>query len=444
MGTITPPPVDKRMRRRVILAASIGTGLELYDFAVYGLIASLVLSKVFFPATNPLAATLGAFGTLAIGYVARPLGGMLFGHFGDRLGRKKMLQITMLIMGIATALIGFLPTFAHIGVFAPIALVALRLLQGMAVGGEQGAAWVTLVEHAPAGRRGLWGSFATVGSSVGQLLAVGVILLMTTALGPKTFADWGWRLPFLAGIIPLAVGTYIRRRISETPVFTEMAQRGAIAKLPVFEAIKSGWRNILLVGGVTAGYFTFSNLAVVYGLNLLTKDLGVSSKVALVGSVVFSIVTVCLVALAGWLSDIVGRPAVLFSGMAGIAVFSIPFFLMMGTGNSAVIIVGMALAAVPGAAYLGPIGAYFSERFSATVRYSGVSMGYQLGATLGGGFAPLLGAVIYSSSGGQLWALGIYALAMAGVGCGCVLLMSWNTLTTKAGRKSDVEAQKVA
>ena len=375
---------------RVIAASLIGTSLEWYDFFLYGSAAALVFGKLFFPTFAPLTGTLLAFVTYAVGFVARPLGGIVFGHFGDRTGRKTVLVVTLLLMGIATALIGLLPTYASIGAAAPALLAALRFVQGIGLGGEWGGAVLMSIEHAPAARRGFAASWPQVGVPAGNLLAAAVLWLMSSTLSDSSFLAWGWRVPFLLSGVLVLVGLWIRLSLAESPLFAEVAEAGARVRLPLLEVLRRHPRGLLVAMGARIGtdvaFYTF----VVYVLTYLTGTVKVSRGVGLAAVLIGSALQLGLIPLFGALSDRYGRRPVYLAGTVAAGLWVFAFFPLLDTGSRPVIVLAVAVALLAHAAMYGPQAALIAELFATELRYSGASMGYQVAGILGGALAPII------------------------------------------------------
>ncbi len=393
---------------RVALASFVGTAIEWYDFFIYGTAAALVFGQLFFPPNeDPLIGTLAAFATYAVGFAARPVGGVVFGHFGDRVGRKSMLVITILTMGLATFLIGLLPTYAQVGIWAPVLLVVLRLIQGFSVGGEWGGAALMTVEHAPEGRRGYYGSWTMAASPAGAMLATGAFAL-ASGLPDEQFLAWGWRLPFLLSIVLVGVGLFIRIRILETPAFERIKEAGAEARLPVVEAVREHPRSVLLAAGMNLGFNTFIFVLFTFMLSYATTQLGLPRGVVLQATVVGGAVQIASVLAFSALSDRVGRRPVMLTGAAFLALYAFPLFWLVNTGSAALIFLALAIGFFGSAAIFGPMAAFIAESFDTKVRYSGASLGYQMGAVLGGGLSPFVATALLAWSGGASWSVSVY------------------------------------
>ena len=397
--------------RKVIVASLIGTSLEWYDFFLYGTASALVFNKLFFPNFDPLVGTLLAFATYAVGFIARPLGGLVFGHFGDRVGRKQVLIVTLLIMGIATFLIGALPTYQAIGVAAPILLVVLRFVQGLGLGGEWGGAVLMSLEHGAPDRRGLNASWPQVGVPVGNLLAAGVLGLLNLLLTEDAFLSWGWRIAFFLSGALVLVGLWIRMTITESPLFEEVESAGEKARMPLIEVIKRHPRGLLVAMGARLGtdvaFYTFT----LYILTFLTANLGLPRSVGLNAVLIGSAVQIALIPLFGGLSDRYGRRPVYALGAVSAAVWAFVFFPLLSTRSPVVIVLATVVALITHAAMYGPQAAFIAELFSTELRYSGASMGYQIAGVLGGGIAPLV-SIALAGATCTAFAVSFYVLAM--------------------------------
>jgi metabolite-proton symporter len=404
----------------VVSASVLGTAIEWYDFLIYGTAAALVFNKLFFPSFDPATGTLAAFSTYAVGFVARPIGGAIIAHFGDRIGRKTMLVTTMMIMGIGTFLIGCLPTYDQIGVWAPILLVTLRFVQGIGIGGEWSGAVVMVIEHAGE-RRGFWGSLVQVGFPAGVAASTGVFALVTQ-LPEESFLSWGWRVPFLLSFFLVLIGILVRYRLTETPAFKTVVERQELMRQPVVSALKHDWRNILLAIGITVSEIGLAYLLTVFIINYSTAMLGLSRQVILNAIVYAAIVEFVTLPLAGWLSDVYGRKALYLTGAVASVVVAFPFFWLFETKNVTVItltvIVTMTLTH---ALLFGPKAAFMPELFGTRVRYSGAALGANLAAATSGGFTPLIATALLAWTGAT-WAVSLYIIALSLVTVLSVLL----------------------
>jgi MFS transporter, MHS family, shikimate and dehydroshikimate transport protein len=401
------------MLRKARLSSFIGTVIEWYDFFIYGTAAALVFGKLFFPQSSSLAGTMAAFGTFAVGFVARPLGGIIFGHFGDRLGRRAVLVATLTIMGVSTFLIGLLPTYNQIGVWAPVLLILLRIAQGVALGGEWGGAVLMVVEHSPSDQRGRNSAWPQLGVPAGLVLSTGVMALFTS-LAPEAFESWGWRCPFLISIVLVVVGMLIRLAIEETPVFSDMAEKGELKKFPGLEVLKYNKKTVLLAIGArfaeNGSFFIFS----VFSLSYATKYLHVSSGTILTAVVIAAFATILTIPLFASLTDRVGRRPVFIGGALFTALFAFPFFWLLQTADPILITVSVVLAlAVGWSAMYAPQAAYFAEMFEPQVRYSGMSIGAQLVAIVAGGPSPLIATAAIAVTAGQPWPISLWLIAVS-------------------------------
>jgi MHS family shikimate/dehydroshikimate transporter-like MFS transporter len=402
-------PDSRRSIRPVIFASFIGTTVEWYDFFLYGTAAALVFNKLFFPNLDSLAGTLSAYGTFAVGFLARPLGGAVFGHYGDRLGRKTVLVWSLLLMGAATALIGFLPTYASIGVWAPVLLVALRFVQGFGVGGEWGGAVLMAVEHSPEGRRGLSGSWPQMGVPFGLLLATGIYALLSSRMSEADFLGWGWRVPFLLSVLLIGVGLYVRLRLLETPAFAQLKARSETTAAPLIQVFRDHPREVLVGMGMRFAQNVLFYIFTVFVLSYGEKTLHYPKSTMLGGVATGAFVGMFTIPLFGALSDRFGRRPVYLAGAVISLLYAFPFFWLLGRGPGFV-----ALAIVLGLnvgqdMMYGPQAAYFSELFSTRVRYSGASLIYQLTSAFSGGPAPFIATLLLARYGA--WAIAAYMAA---------------------------------
>src|SRR4051812_13097836 len=415
--TSTSGTVPASSLRRVVVASLVGTSLEWYDFFIYGTAAALVFNKIFFPSFEPLVGTLLAFTTYAVGFISRPLGGFIFGHYGDRLGRKNVLVVTLLLMGIATFLIGLLPTYGSIGVWAPILLVALRFVQGLGLGGEWGGAVLMTLESGESHRRGLNASWPQVGVPIGLLLANGVLSLMGVLTSDAAFLSWGWRVPFLLSGLLVLVGLWIRLTIAESPLFREVEESHAQAGAPILEVLRRYPKQVLLAIGARVGvdvaFYTF----VLFITTYVATYLKLPRNYALNAVLIAAAVQVVLIPVFGSLSDRFARRPVYLAVAIGAAVWVFVFFAMLDTGQFWLIVLATVVALVLHAAMYGPQAAFISEMFPTKVRYTGASMGYQLAGILGGALAPIISVAL----------LNRYETSLVGSGYG-VLVLAITTL----------------
>lgn len=391
------PPAAQSMRQ-VIAASLSGAALEWYDFNLYGLSAALVFNKLFFPDVDPVLGTLASLATFGVGFVLRPLGAVVFGHLGDRIGRKKSLVATMLIIGSGTALIGALPDYRAIGIWAPVLLVALRMVQGLGLGGEWAGASLLAVEHAPRTRRGLWGSIPQTGAPIGYLLAIGITSLFA-ALPEEQFLSWGWRLPFLLSVLLTGTGLLVRRTIAETPEFQQIRSEGVREKSPVVATLRTCPRTTVLAFGARLGEACSSQIYQPFVIAYATDTLGYPSYVALTGVVLYNVLGLLLIPVVGSLSDRVGRRPPYLAGSAFVALSAFPYFWLVDSGSTAAAWTAMALAALGGAVCMSGIqGAFFTELFGARVRYSALGIATQASAMVAG-FVPALAAALVAGAG---------------------------------------------
>ena len=399
--------------RRVVLAGFIGTTVEWYDFFLYGTASALVFNKLFFPTFDATTGTLMAFSTYAVGFFARPVGGLVFGHYGDKLGRKSMLVTTLMLMGVATFAMGLLPTYETLGVWAPILLVALRFIQGFGVGGEWGGAVLMAVERDEHGKRGFHASWVQAGVPVGLLLANAVFQIFSS-LPEASFLSWGWRVPFLIGGALLGVGLFIRLKVMESPVFQRaQAETSPPPSMPIVTVLREHPGNVLIAMGArfaeNAFFYIFTVLVLSYG----TQQLGMTKTNLLNAVLIGSAVQLVVIPWFGALSDRVGRRPVYLGGAVFLMLFAMPFFWMLDTRSPLIVALAVVLGLVGHSAMYGPQAAFFSELFSTRVRYSGASLGYQLASPLAGGLAPLIATKLLGWSGGDPWPVVVYLTFMS-------------------------------
>ena len=386
--------------RRVVMASLIGTTIEWYDFFLYGSAAALVFNKLFFPEFDPLTGTLLAFATYALGFVARPVGGIVFGHFGDRIGRKRLLMLSLVLMGIATILIGLLPTYAQIGIWAPIALIALRLVQGFAVGGEWGGAVLMAAEHGDAARRGFWASWPQAGVPAGNLLAAAVLAIMAAVQTETDFLAWGWRVPFILSALLVVVGWYIRNRVAESPMFeAELDAAEAPARVPAVEVLRERPKALVLGAGLRVGENISYYILTVFSLTFLVDVSKESRSLALNALLIGAAVQFLAIPLFAALSDRIGRRPVYAFGAFGLAAWCFVMFGLLGSGNNGSIILALVVGLVLHGAMYGPQAAFITELFPTRIRYSGVSLAYQLTSIVAGSLAPIIALWLYKDYG---------------------------------------------
>ncbi|MDO1485863.1 major facilitator transporter [Rhodococcus rhodochrous] len=423
----SPPSGDLAQLRKVTLSSLLGTTIEYYDFLLYSTMAALVFGDLFFPSSNSAVSTIAAFGTLAAGYVARPLGGLAFGHFGDRLGRKSMLVITMVMMGIASFAIGILPTYEQIGMLAPVLLVTLRVVQGVAVGGEWGGAALMVAEHSDDRRRGLWTGLMQLGSPIGFLLSTSAVML-ATLLPDASFESWGWRLPFIASAALLAIGLYVRMSVVESPVFEQAAAKAEVAaeaKPPVLQLLRRP-RPLVLACAVGIGPFAMTALITSH-IIAYTTSVGYSSSTVMRILVLMSVVSIVTIPGFSALSDRVGRRAVSLTGAAVAVLYAFPLYMMINTGSIALLTVALLFGQVVQSAMYAPLAPMLSEMFGTDVRYTGVSFGYQFASLIGAGFTPMIAASLLVASDGSSLPL---SLILVGTAC-VTILAAWIASETR-------------
>jgi MFS transporter, MHS family, shikimate and dehydroshikimate transport protein len=399
---------------KVAVASTIGATIEWYDFFLYGTAAGLIFNQLFFPPGNPTAGTLAAYATFAAGFVARPVGGFIFGHFGDRIGRKTMLVLTLLIMGVATFAIGLVPTYAQIGIWAPIILLTLRVLQGIGLGGEWGGAVLMAVEHAPEGRRGFFGSWPQIGVGAGLLLGPAVFGVLSIVLPEEIFLSWGWRAAFLLSGVLVAVGMYIRLQIMESPAFTEIKESSDEAKVPFLELLRTQPKEAFLSLGSRFAEGVSFNVYGVFVISYITAQLKLPMTTALLGVSVAAAIMCVLTPVYGALSDRVGRRPVFAVGAVAFGLFAIPSFLLFNTRQTVWIVLALVVAfGIIHPAMEGVLSSFWSELFDTRVRYTGVSFAYQFSGIFASGLTPLIATWLLSAGGGRPWFLGAYMMGAA-------------------------------
>ncbi len=407
-GTGTSTPV-----RRVATTALIGSVIEWYDFFLYGAMAAVVFNQLFFPTVDPLIGTLVAFATFGVGFVARPIGGIVLGNYGDKLGRRTVLIVTLLIMGIATTLMGVLPSYDTIGLWAPVLLVVLRLVQGFGAGAEFGGATLMSVEYASPNRRGLTGSLPAAGVMLGLLLATGAVAAFSS-LPEEQFLSWGWRIPFLFSIVMVGVGLYLRARINETPAFANVKQASTQARTPVLEAIRTEPKSVLVVIGARMAEHVVLYLYAVFMLTYVSQQLELPSSTALLGVVVASLVSLATIPMFGALTDRIGRRPVYVGGAAFSALTAFPIFWLIDTKSTALIWLALIMGIALGwSAMVAAQCVYFNELFPTRLRYSGSVFGREIASIFAGAVAPLIATALLTWSGGATWPIAVYIILMS-------------------------------
>ncbi|MEV7415057.1 MFS transporter [Streptomyces sp. NPDC089919] len=407
---------------RIALASLAGTAIEFYDFFAYGTAAALVLGPLFFPAFSPLAGTLAAFATFGVGFVARPLGSAVFGHVGDRYGRRPVLVGSLLLTGAATVSIGFLPGYATLGAAAPLLLVALRFLQGFGVGGEWGGAVLLTAEHAPEGRRGLWSGFPQLGPPVGFLLANGVMLGVSTTLSEEQFRSWGWRVPFWAAGLLAIAGLLLRAAVEETPAFRELARSQDRSGAPLTEVFRSHWRLVLLTGGALATGYAVFYAVTTWSLAYGTEHLGVDRTTMLLCVMTAVGLKGLATPVFAVLGDRWGRRTMCLAGCTASALWMFPLCALLSTGRPVLMTLGFLGALLGMVTMFAVVSAYLPELYEPRVRCTGAAVGYNLGGVLGGALTPVV-ATALAGDGGPPWGVAAYLTGVALVSLGCVALL---------------------
>lgn len=413
------------------MASTVGSVLEYYDFFVYGPMAALVFGAIFFPGGDPGVATLLALLTFAVGFVARPLGGVVIGHFGDRVGRKKMLMLTFFITGAVTVGIGCLPTYAQIGVWAPILLVTLRFIQGFGLGGEWGGAALLCVEHAPEGRRGFFGSLVQAGAPVGVILSSAVVALVTL-MPREDLLAWGWRIPFLLSIVLVIFGLVLRMRLSETPDFEKAKDVQAQKKIPLFVALRRYPAQILSMIGLHVTDTTLGFMQGVFVLGFATTTLGISATTALIANIAASVANLIITPLAGAIADRIGSRRVLVTTIAVLVLWAFPMFWLMETKSVLALFIVMICNGMIVGTLFSQQASLFAKVLDPTVRYTGMSIGFQVATVIGGGFGPLIAQALQNSAGGATWSISTYLVIVALIGLVSSIYLTSHRASQKA------------
>jgi MHS family shikimate/dehydroshikimate transporter-like MFS transporter len=415
--------------RKVVISALIGASIEWYDFFLYGVAAGIVFNKLYFPGSDPVVSTLLAYTTFAVGFVTRPLGGVIFGHFGDRIGRKSMLIITLMIMGVATFLIGLVPTYGQIGIAAPLLLLLLRVLQGIGLGGEWGGAVLMAYEYAPKERRGFYASLPQIGLAIGLCLASGVVALLSSLLTDAQFLAWGWRVAFMLSGVMVVVGMYIRLSIKETPEFAAVKARHAELRIPFADMLRRYPGNVLK--GMGARYIdgVFFNVFGVFVIGYLADTIKITRTDALLGVMASALVMIVTIPYFGHLSDRIGRPKVYMWGSLVTALASFPAFWLMTHSGGNVMLIWLSIIIPFGVLYAsiyGPEAALFCDLFDAKVRYTGISFVYQFSGIFASGITPIVATALLKTGGGQPWQICLYVLFAGVVSALCAWLIGRN------------------
>ena len=433
-------PAKRSSARKVVIASAIGTAVEWYDFLLYGTAAALVFNKVFFPNSDPITGAMFAFSTYAVGFLARPIGGIVFGHFGDRIGRKKLLVLSLLLMGAATFLIGCLPTFNQAGVLAPAMLVALRLVQGFGLGGEWGGAILMSAEYGDARRRGLWTGLTQAGGGFGNFLATGVLALLAATLSPQDFITWGWRIPFLLSAVLIGIGLWVRVSLAESPVFEAALAKaqGVASAAPVLETLRTRPGKVVMGGALKIGENISFYLMTAFAITYITETLHLSRSVALNGVLAGAAVASLSMPLWALLSDKIGRRPVYAFGAAGLMIWAFAFYPLLDTRSPGLIAAAVVVGLLVHSAMNGPQGAIIAELFPTRIRYSGASLCYQVTSIVGGSWAPLISLALYREFHSTL-PISIY---LAGA-CGISLVATLLARETKGMTFEEIDAEAV-
>ncbi|MEP6657866.1 MAG: MFS transporter [Betaproteobacteria bacterium] len=426
-----PRTEKEKAIRKVVISAVIGATIEWYDFFLYGVIAGLVFNKLYFPSSDPVISTLLAYTTFAVGFVTRPLGGVIFGHFGDKLGRKSMLVLTLMIMGVATFLIGLIPTYDQIGIWAPLLLLLMRIFQGIGLGGEWGGAVLMAYEYAPKEKRGFFASLPQIGLAIGLCLASGVVALLSSLLTDAQFLAWGWRVAFLVSAVMVFVGMYIRLTVKETPEFAAIKERNEATQIPFMDMIKRYPGNILK--GMGARYIdgVFFNVFGVFSINYLTTALKLPRTQALIGVMAAAVVMCFTIPFFGRLSDRIGRTKVYFWGALITAASAFPGFWLMTHSEGNIMLVWLAIIIPFGVFYAsvyGPEAALFCDLFDTKVRYTGISFVYQFSGIFASGITPIIATALLREGGGEPWLICWYVVFAGVVSALCAFLIGRSAL----------------
>ena len=418
--------VGDKAIRKVVISALVGATIEWYDFFLYGVVAGIVFNKLFFPGSDPVVSTLLAYTTFAVGFVTRPLGGLIFGHFGDKLGRKSMLIMTLMIMGVATFLIGLIPTYEQIGIWAPLLLLLMRIFQGIGLGGEWGGAVLMAYEYAPKEKRGFYASLPQIGLAIGLCLASGIVALLSWLLTDAQFLSWGWRIAFLLSGVMVIVGMYIRLNVQETPEFAAIKAKNEASRIPFLDMIRRYPGNVLK--GMGARYIdgVFFNIFGVFSINYLTTTIKISRTQALLGVMAAALVMCFTIPFFGRLSDRIGRTKVYMWGAIITALSAFPGFWMMSQSGGNVMVIWLAIIIPFGIFYAsvyGPEAALFCDLFDAKVRYTGISFVYQFSGIFASGITPIIATALLKSGGGEPWLICFYVLFAGAVSAWCAWLI---------------------
>ncbi len=433
---IAVPSLNDPHMRRILASSFIGSAIEFYDFILYATAASLVFNKVFFVNQSPAVALFASFATLAVGYLARPLGGIIFGHYGDKLGRKGVLITSMVMMGVASTIIGLLPPTAQVGVIAPIALITLRIIQGLAVGGEWGGAMLMALEHAPKERRGFAASFANMGGPAGAVLATLAVSAVST-LPTEQFLAWGWRIPFIASLGLVAIGLVIRLKVTESPLFLALEDKAAEKKIPLLQVLTKYPKSVLMGTLVGMSSYTVQGIMTVWAISYVVEEAGMDRTAVLNIKAVGATLTIVAVWFAARYSDKLGRRPVMMCGIIAGAVLALPIMWMLQLGELWLFAIALFLAnGVIQGTIFGPFGAFTAELFPTRIRYTGASLVYQLSSTLGAGFTPMIVTGLVLLGGGSLWIAGA-------VWAGVFIVAALAMRSVKEGKDADLGAEEM-
>lgn len=424
-----------KKNKKVLIASLTGSAIEWFDYFLYGTAAALVFNKIFFPMVDPVIGLILSYLSFSLTFFIRPIGGVVFAHIGDRIGRKKTLVLTLSLMGGATVMIGLLPTYEMIGIWAPILLILMRIIQGMGIGGEWGGALLLAYEYAPEKRKGFFGSIPQAGVTIGMLMATFIVSLMTL-FSEEDFLSWGWRIPFLLSSVLVLLGLWIRRDIDETPDFQKVKQSGQVAKAPLRETLTHHWREVLIAAGLkvveTAPFYIFSTFVVSYATTTLTYQKSQALEAVTLGALVATVI----IPLMGLLSDKVGRKRMYAVSVCLLGLFIVPWFLLLNTGTTwGIVLATVVMFGILWAPVTAVLGTLCSEIFSANVRYTGITLGYQIGAALAGGTAPLIATGLLAKYNGDWVPMAWYLLVTVAISLTAIFFAS------RVKRSSAIHAQ---